>query len=1311
MRKIYIYLLGILISWVFFSPFVCAYDCYDVTDPDSFAAGGISVVSHSVGDYLIDPDGHIRKIIRVETAHDDYYGMKKESSVEENPEWDLEWGHTLTYYYDLGDSVWNDSRYFSAFVVYLDPSNYYDNNISQTCESLAHCENGEQDAGETGIDCGGECDACDKGQGPKKDLPAEGGNICGGSSIGADTGEYFHSQDLLSFHGPPLSASIQLSYRSFARAGTLGVGWRHSYDIALRDDGSGNTVVRIGSKERLYVNSGGVYSPEVDDHSTFVANGGGTYTLTEKSSLTYTFNSSGKCTTITDRNGNQNLLAYNEEDLLETLTDSAGRVLTFTYNTHNAINSDKTLASITDPIGNTYTFAQTDHLLTAVNHPDGGSWSYAYDSEGYLLSKTYPGGQTVTNILDANHRITQNTDPEGRSRTFAFPTDTTPTVLSTTFTEKNGNDWIYTYDTTTGVVLSKTDPEGFTTSYTWDSNKNMLSKTEPGNVVTSYTYDSLGNVLTVTDALNRVTTFTYNSFGRILTATGPRDTIENTYDAYGNLIQVKNFDDALTFYEYNSIGQVTKITDALNRETNFVYDANGLLTNRTPPSGVTQSFTYDANGNLLTMTEGGLTTTYTYDTMNRVATVTDQLNNVTTYTHNWNGNLYKITNARNYSTYFFHNHKGQVIYTKDPAQNNTYLEYGNDSCAGCGGVDQLTKVTDPEGKITTFEYSPAGHMVREIDPLGHITQYFYEDGRGNLTKRIDANNQTILYAYDKLNRLIQVTLPDSQTVSYIYDPVTGDLTNVTGPDIGYTFTYDTLGRTTGVIDTRGYSLAYTYNDLGQRTQVTLPGGQTIAYGYDTANRLSALTSELGLFTFGYDTLGRRSSLAPPNGVTAAYSYDNADRLTSLIHSTASGNVLNIAYPQIDPVGNRLQRSEDGEITTYKYTQINSLNRAENTQGVETFTHDGVGNRRYGPTKKENIEHLYEHNDAHQMTFGRKFSYTYDNNGNQIIRTQKNGKGWIQEWDALNRMVKLERTTGADSRTVTFKYDPFGRRIEKKVVDVFSGVTATTTTAYVYDNEDIVLQIETIEANGATTTTESRFIHGPGIDEPLAMVRGGQNYFYHADGLGSIVAITDQNQTIVQKYSYEAFGLPTPQDPSYRQPYTFTAREWDRETGLFFYRTRYYDPMEGRFISKDTIGFGGGDVNLYRYVENNPINIIDPNGLRAFTPTAALERALASGNITEAETVVMAMGLTISTTTLSNLALQQSEDGGEVIEGPWPGSNAEPWPDGEDWRGQCIRLFNLCVNENWDGNCGACLNKCTAQHEWPFEDCPASGECR
>ncbi len=112
-----------------------------------------------------------------------------------------------------------------------------------------------------------------------------------------------------------------------------------------------------------------------------------------------------------------------------------------------------------------------------------------------------------------------------------------------------------------------------------------------------------------------------------------------------------------------------------------------------------------------------------------------------------------------------------------------------------------------------------------------------------------------------------------------------------------------------------------------------------------------------------------------------------------------------------------------------------------------------------------------------------------------------------------------------------------------------------------------------------------------------MERNSQSYFLHADGLGSITHITDQNRNLVQSYSYDSFGHQTP-STGFRNSITYTAREWDKETGLYYYRARYYDPIEGRFISKDPIGFAGGDVNLFGYVGSNPLNWVDPSGLMA-----------------------------------------------------------------------------------------------------------------
>jgi RHS repeat-associated protein len=208
------------------------------------------------------------------------------------------------------------------------------------------------------------------------------------------------------------------------------------------------------------------------------------------------------------------------------------------------------------------------------------------------------------------------------------------------------------------------------------------------------------------------------------------------------------------------------------------------------------------------------------------------------------------------------------------------------------------------------------------------------------------------------------------------------------------------------------------------------------------------------------------------------------------------------------------------------------------------------------------------------------TYTYDLNGN---RTQKidGSTSTAYTYDDENRLVRVE-ITGSTTTVITYAYDPFGRRIEKNV----NG----TITRYLYDQQAVILEYD------QAGTVQTRYTHGPGIDEPLAMEKNSLMYYYHADGLGSIVALTNTSGGVAQRYNYDAFGNITSGAPTVMQPYTYTAREYDPETGLYFYRTRYYDPKAGRFLTRDPIGFEGGDVNLYSYVQNNPINKIDPLGL-------------------------------------------------------------------------------------------------------------------
>jgi len=166
-------------------------------------------------------------------------------------------------------------------------------------------------------------------------------------------------------------------------------------------------------------------------------------------------------------------------------------------------------------------------------------------------------------------------------------------------------------------------------------------------------------------------------------------------------------------------------------------------------------------------------------------------------------------------------------------------------------------------------------------------------------------------------------------------------------------------------------------------------------------------------------------------------------------------------------------------------------------------------------------------------------------------------------------------------TLTFKYDPFGRRIEK--------TSPTATSIFAYDGDNLV---ETVNAGGGVV---ARYAQGLNIDEPLAMLRGATTDYYEADGLGSVTSLTDTTGALAETYTYDSFGNTVATSGTRRNYFQYTGREFDTETSLYYYRARYYDPLRGTFLSEDPIRFVSG-VNFYAYTENSPINFSDVFGL-------------------------------------------------------------------------------------------------------------------
>jgi len=210
---------------------------------------------------------------------------------------------------------------------------------------------------------------------------------------------------------------------------------------------------------------------------------------------------------------------------------------------------------------------------------------------------------------------------------------------------------------------------------------------------------------------------------------------------------------------------------------------------------------------------------------------------------------------------------------------------------------------------------------------------------------------------------------------------------------------------------------------------------------------------------------------------------------------------------------------------------------------------------------------------------------YDANGNTLSDSQ----GRSFSWDFENRLTQMTvPQTGGGSTVVTFRYDPFGRRIQKS--------SPSGTTNYLYDGGDIVE-----EADSAGSAV-ARYTQGPGVDRPLSEFRSSAASYYDADGLESITSLTTASSTTGASYAYDAFGnLSAASTGSLTNPFRYTGREFDSETGLDFYRARYFDQDVGRFISEDPYAFKE-DLNFYRYVRNIPTTLVDPLGLMICTKT-------------------------------------------------------------------------------------------------------------
>ncbi len=816
------------------------------------------------------------------------------------------------------------------------------------------------------------------------------------------------------------------------------------------------------------------------------------------------------------------------------------------------------VATVKDAAGNTTQYTITAGRAAAVTDALGNTSFSLHDRNGNLVKTIDPLGRVSLTEYDNYRRKSKATAPEGNFTTWTY--DAKSNVLSTTMTPKPGSPLAVkttsaTYNALCNLAVTETDElSRVTTTALNTTTCKATSVTQPavGGVspVTSYTYNGFGQVLTKTDPTGLVTQTTYHATnGNVLSVILNPGTAPNIA--------------ATTTFAYDTAANVIQITDPRGFVHTATYDAMRRLTQYNGPTSTNTKtkWTYDADGLIVKIERAAnaaatvwTSTDYTYWPTARVRTMSDADGRVTRYSYDALNRLSVATDPENRQTKKVYDAAGQTIEERRAVGTPQEQVYATYSYTLNG---KQAWIKDAKNNQTTYAYDGFDRLSRTTFPDATFEDLAY-DAVSNVTSKLTRGGQLIQHTYDTLNRMATRLVPQPSPT----------------PAILTTFTYDLAGRTTVVSDNAGHSLtngfdtakrivsvtqaapnfagtrviSYQLDASSNKTRVTYPGGFYVQYAFDAMNRMTTAT-ENGTFllaTYVWDTLSRRTSLVYGNGASQGYTYSNANDMLTLAHTlTGTSNTYTNTFTKAHQIesetaSNAAWQYLPAVFQTTAYAAANPLNQ---------YTNITVG---ANPTQ----------------TLG------YDANGNLT------SDGTLTfAYDAQNML----RTANKSGMAATYAYDPLGRRQAKTVNAVV--------TTFLSDGDE-----EIAEYDGANALLR-RYVTGPGTDMPIAMVTAaGVRSYFHANRQGSVIAMSAANGTIAEgTYTYDAYGNGA---PTTGVPFKYTGRRLDPETGLYYYRARYYAPTIGRFLQTDPVGYGD-DMNLYGYVGNDPLNSTDPTGKLSF----------------------------------------------------------------------------------------------------------------
>lgn len=888
---------------------------------------------------------------------------------------------------------------------------------------------------------------------------------------------------------------------------------------------------------------------------------------------------------------------YDDLDRVTEIKDPMGAVTKLEY---DAVGN---VVSLTDPKGaiTKYEYDKTNQVTAVINALNLKT-NFAYDELGNLVRTKDPRGAQTSYQYDRLSRLIKITNALGQESVISYD----DTSREKTVTDTGGNSYKYLYDEADNLV-QVTDPLGNKTTMKYDGNNNLIELTNSLNQVKKFQFDKANRLVGVIDPQENLTKIEYDLNDNRTKVTDPENhTTECRYDKLDRLVKVIDALGQAAEYKYDAHGNLLELIDANRNVTRNEYDLKGRLLQTTDPIGKQKKFIYDLKDNITEKIDGnGISTLYEYDALNRLTGV------------QYPGEYLKYS----------YDEQGNRTVTEDVYGATTY-QYNL--------LGHMTAVTDPDGYTLSYEYNKTGQRSKMTYPDGKEVKYFY-DKLNRLNNIIDWSGESTEYGYDAVGRRTMTVLPNGVRTDYAYD-MAGNLTSLVNAaksgeilsrfDYGYdragsrinltetmgdetrtlNYQYDPLYQLKKAVSTDGTETDYIYDAAGNRTEMARKEGETITrtkYTYNDANELTSLMADgdEGPTMFDYDGNGSLVNTRYPDARFTDYFYDPANRLIEvdspedkvvIYDYDADGNrimKLTTKSPVKDIVNDKEPKPARDKSNQGKPDKDNRAKKQseDNLFSILKKGGNGGGNSGGGSSGGNGGGKSGGNSGGGNSGGGKGNSGSGDRDKGQD--KSNNGKGFKEKGKHTNRGKHLGwYKNGKYAELLQLGLNPQLVETTYYVNDIANPASQVLMTLDEQDNYTAAYSygLERIKVEAVDETR-------PDSQIPL--------YYLH-DGLGSTRQLVRANGAVRDHYNYDEFGdtvgakLSEDGRNVNHNTFGYTGELWDEEDDLLYLRSRYYAPDMGRFMTRDTFpGYAVNPLSIhkYAYVENNPVNFVDPLG--------------------------------------------------------------------------------------------------------------------